>query len=158
MPSPAGAPGSPVAPVVPTAPDAEATRVVARANPPLAPATPVVPTTSAKPAAKDAAENVTFVLPHATLSVSVGPDAKITEHRLGPVTAVGRTDTNQIQIPRPGVSRRHAVIEYTASGFVLKDAESQNGTFLNGERVATRTLASGDRITIADVQLVFRLI
>ena len=80
------------------------------------------------------------------------------EHRLGPSTSLGRTEDNQIQIARPGVSRHHAVIEFTPGGFSLKDLGSQNGTFLNGDRVTTHALTDGDRILIGDAQLVFRLL
>lgn len=45
------------------------------------------------------------------------------------------------------VSARHAVLERTDRGWVVRDHGSRNGTYLNGERVdAPRPLRSGDRL------------
>jgi pSer/pThr/pTyr-binding forkhead associated (FHA) protein len=99
-------------------------------------------------------EDRTFVLPRAALLLSVD-EGEPTVHRLAAITGMGRLDDNQLQIARAGVSRHHAVIEGTPDGFRLKDLGSQNGTFLNGERVTERVLADGDRILIGDAKLVF---
>ncbi len=42
-----------------------------------------------------------------------------------------------IRLARPGISRRHAVVKYTDSHWVVQDASSRNGTFHNGTRVQT---------------------
>jgi len=52
-----------------------------------------------------------------------------------PITNIGRLKTNQIVIQEPTVSREHAEIIYEAGKFTLKDLESKNGTFRNGERI-----------------------
>jgi hypothetical protein len=98
----------------------------------------------------------TLMLVKAALIVTIG-DGQPLEQRLGAINYLGRTEDNQIQINRPGVSRRHAVIQLTPTGFVVRDLGSQNGTFLNGERVAEKALTDGDRIVIGDAQIVFRL-
>jgi serine phosphatase RsbU (regulator of sigma subunit) len=55
-----------------------------------------------------------------------------------------------------GVSRFHAQVEVDGGRYFLEDRGSRNGTFLNGQRITGRTpLRSGDRITIADVELTF---
>jgi pSer/pThr/pTyr-binding forkhead associated (FHA) protein len=79
------------------------------------------------------------------------------EYRLAALNTVGRSEDNTIQVSAPGVSRRHARIAATTTGFVLADLESQNGTFVNDERVSEHELADGDRITIGAVDLVYRL-
>ena len=59
------------------------------------------------------------------------------------------------------VSRRHAQIYWIReSGYVIKDLDSSNGTFVNGIRVpATGTvLKSGDLIRLADEEFEFRLL
>jgi protease PrsW len=43
-------------------------------------------------------------------------------------------------------SKQHAFIEARPDGFYLKDNRSTNGTFVNGSRIDTRRLASGDVI------------
>jgi len=57
----------------------------------------------------------------------------------------------------PGVSRRHAEI-HTGSGRVrVVDLRSTNGTFVDGERVASAELHDGSTITVGRSRLVFRL-
>ena len=46
------------------------------------------------------------------------------------------------------VSGRHCRISATSSGHVIEDLGSSNGTFVNGRRVETSTLQSGDRLTL----------
>jgi RsiW-degrading membrane proteinase PrsW (M82 family) len=48
-----------------------------------------------------------------------------------------------------GVSNRHALIESTPDGFILKDLKSTNGTFLNGNRITENILNPGDVIRLA---------
>jgi pSer/pThr/pTyr-binding forkhead associated (FHA) protein len=78
------------------------------------------------------------------------------EYRLAAINTIGRSDDNQIQVSGPGVSRHHARILATTTGFVLADLGSQNGTFVNGERVTEHELLDGDRVMIGDVELVYR--
>lgn len=108
------------------------------------------------PAESDADEGRTFLLPMAGVTVSTADDAPPTEYRLAALNYLGRSEDNQIQIARPGVSRRHAVVAATSSGFTVKDLQSQNGTFVNGERITERPLADGDTIMIGDTRIVFR--
>ncbi len=54
------------------------------------------------------------------------------------------------------VSTRHAVIERGASGLVVRDVGSKNGTFVDGERVRERTLHDGALLEIGSVLFVFR--
>jgi hypothetical protein len=100
-------------------------------------------------------EGATFLLPLAALIVG-GINSTTTEHRLAALNYLGRSEDNQIQIARPGVSRRHALIVATPSGFTIKDLQSQNGTFVNGDRVTERPLVDGDCILIGNAELTFR--
>jgi pSer/pThr/pTyr-binding forkhead associated (FHA) protein len=79
------------------------------------------------------------------------------EYRLGELNGIGRSDQNAIHIVRPGISRTHALVTARSNGFVIKDLDSQNGTYVNGERIAERELADGDKIEIGTVQFVFRM-
>ena len=78
-------------------------------------------------------------------------------HELEPLTFVGRTPENQIRIYKPAVSRRHAQITETDAGWMLRDLSSENGTYVNGQRVAERLLADGDRIQFGTSRFVLRL-
>ena len=72
---------------------------------------------------------------------------------------LGREDDCDVILTSPRVSRRHARI-WTERGRVgVEDLGSLNGTFVNRRRVTgSATLADGDRLTLADVELQFRLL
>jgi predicted component of type VI protein secretion system len=60
---------------------------------------------------------------------------------------IGRDSSCDVSLPGneyPMVSREHVVIEINNDGISLSDPRSGNGTFLNGQRVNTGTLRSGD--------------
>ncbi|MBI3463245.1 MAG: FHA domain-containing protein, partial [Planctomycetes bacterium] len=48
---------------------------------------------------------------------------------------VGRSHHCHIQIPAPGVSRKHALIEVRPSSMLIGDLGSRNGTFVNDRPV-----------------------
>ena len=50
-----------------------------------------------------------------------------------------------------GVSRRHAKLSIAPGGLLLEDLGSTNGTFVNGERIASQRLQDGDRVTVGRV-------
>lgn len=58
---------------------------------------------------------------------------------LGSITTLGRDETADIVIDDPGVSRRHSEIRVTTDGphlvTSIRDLNSTNGTFVNGDRV-----------------------
>lgn len=67
---------------------------------------------------------------------------------VGGVTAMGREATNDIVVEQPLVSRKHAMIFYRDTGFWIQDLGSQNGTYVDGQRVGQqpRPLQDGERI------------
>lgn len=75
---------------------------------------------------------------------------------IGPQSAViGRSVSNEASIPDPEISRQHARIALTESGFVISDLGSVNGTFVNGMRVETQTpLREADRIQLGPLTMV----
>jgi DNA-binding SARP family transcriptional activator len=75
---------------------------------------------------------------------------------LGHRTTIGRRSANTIVIDDERASREHAVIQADDHAFVLRDLHSTNGVYVNGERVIEHTLVDGDRISVADTELVFR--
>ncbi len=64
---------------------------------------------------------------------------------------IGREDDSDVQINDRQVSRQHAEIARTLEGYTIRDLNSKNGTFLNGEPVAQepRLMRNGDQIGIA---------
>lgn len=71
------------------------------------------------------------------------------------VTTLGREAGNTIQLHDTEVSRRHAEIRMNGSTCVLSDQESSNGTFVNGKRVASHELRSGDHVQFGRTLLLF---
>jgi DNA-binding winged helix-turn-helix (wHTH) protein len=71
---------------------------------------------------------------------------------------IGRAPDATIQIDSPGVSRYHARILVSGGGATLEDAESKNGTYLNGNRItASAVLSDGNEIRLGSVALTFRI-
>lgn len=69
-------------------------------------------------------------------------------------TTIGRSKTNGIVIADPLASRVHAVLESAATGVVIRDNDSSNGTFVNGTVITRALLRDGDVVTIANTDLV----
>jgi len=88
--------------------------------------------------------------------IAIDTDLGATEFPLEPLTFIGRTPENQIRLNKPAVSRRHAQIAQSEGGYVLRDLNSENGTYVNGERVKEKSLGDGDRVQIGTVRFVFR--
>ncbi|MFT3765480.1 MAG: FHA domain-containing protein [Minicystis sp.] len=65
--------------------------------------------------------------------------------------------SSDLAIDDPGVSRQHALIEHAGDGYWLVDMGSTNGIEYEGERIARRRIAHGDRFLICDHELEFLL-
>jgi len=73
-----------------------------------------------------------------------------------PILTLGRDPANDIVIDHPLASRRHARLERDENGYLIRDLDSTNGTYVNGERIeGVQTLHNQDRIWIADAEIVF---
>jgi pSer/pThr/pTyr-binding forkhead associated (FHA) protein len=71
------------------------------------------------------------------------------------LTRLGRHPDSEISLDDITVSRRHASIERTPEGYVVTDAGSLNGTYVNQERVERLLLHHGDELQIGKFRLVF---
>lgn len=61
---------------------------------------------------------------------------------------IGRAPDSGLLLEEELTSRRHARLFWEGGAPVIEDLGSTNGTFVNGERVARRRLAEGDRILV----------
>jgi two-component system, cell cycle response regulator len=61
---------------------------------------------------------------------------------------IGRGREADVRVQGDGISRKHAAIKLHSEQVVFEDLGSTNGSFVNGERVATRPLEEGDKIQI----------
>jgi DNA-binding SARP family transcriptional activator len=81
------------------------------------------------------------------------------QYRLnGATTRIGRLDDNDIVLDDNDVSRHHAVITDTGTGFVITDLRSTNGVEVHGRRIrGSATLDDGDRIRIGSQEFTFEI-
>jgi pSer/pThr/pTyr-binding forkhead associated (FHA) protein len=74
---------------------------------------------------------------------------------MGDAFVIGRHPVNDIVIDNLAVSFQHAKIESIGDEFLLIDLKSENGSFVNDQRIKAHWLADGDEITIGKHTLVF---
>ena len=71
------------------------------------------------------------------------------------ITRLGRGSDTDIRIEDPGASRNHCEI-VLGSPVLVRDLNSTNGTFVNGQKISQVEVADGTAIMIGTTQLVFR--
>jgi hypothetical protein len=83
---------------------------------------------------------------------SEGLGNQVIQLKLG-LNRFGRTPGNDFQIDHATVSSRHCEIEVSDGELTVRDCDSTNGTFIDGERVVQATLKTGQTLRLGDVQL-----
>jgi DNA-binding response OmpR family regulator len=74
-----------------------------------------------------------------------------------PLTVLGRAAGCQVIIADRAASRRHAEIAGEGGAYLVRDLDSTNGTWLNGQRLAAPAhLRDGDLIEIGSARFIFR--
>lgn len=68
---------------------------------------------------------------------------------------IGRSKEAELTIDSREVSSFHARVLFTGTSYVVEDLRSRNGTFVNGNRVESRTLADGAILHVANEELRF---
>lgn len=67
---------------------------------------------------------------------------------------IGRAETNSIRLTDRNISRNHASLRKGGQGWILKDLQAYNGTFINGARVIGEQLVNpGDVVQLGDYRL-----
>jgi len=74
----------------------------------------------------------------------------------GGTVTIGRQPDNAFRIDNPAVSGHHAKVYAEGDHYVIEDAESFNGTYVNGQRVTKAVLKDGDSATIGKHTIEFR--
>ncbi len=70
-------------------------------------------------------------------------------------THVGRSANNEIPLPYPSISNRHCIFIHSGPDIVLRDLNSSNGTYVNGEIISEVILRPGDMIQMGSVMMKF---
>jgi hypothetical protein len=70
-------------------------------------------------------------------------------------THVGRSANNEIPLPYPSISNRHCIFVHSGPDIVLRDLNSSNGTYVNGEIISEVILRPGDMIQMGSVMMKF---
>lgn len=82
-------------------------------------------------------------------------DGRSGEFPLGPRTTMGRHPANTLRLVDREVSKEHALIEKVGTTYVLRDLNSSNGSYVNGQRIREHRLRDGDEISLGNSRLVF---
>jgi hypothetical protein len=77
---------------------------------------------------------------------------QVIELKLGR-NSLGRGVENDFQIVHSTISGRHCEIELSDSGLTVRDLESTNGTFINGEPVREASLFQDQTLQLGDVEI-----
>ena len=68
-------------------------------------------------------------------------------------TTVGRLEDNTIQIAEPSISSHHCELLQRGPDLVVKDLNSTNGTFINGEKISEAPLKPGQILRLGQVEM-----
>jgi pSer/pThr/pTyr-binding forkhead associated (FHA) protein len=91
-----------------------------------------------------------------SLIVRSGSQAGATFSLRSPMTRLGRSTDNEISLDDITVSRRHAIVQRSLTGYSVRDGGSLNGTYLNQQRIdGEMPLHHGDELQVGKFRLVF---
>jgi pSer/pThr/pTyr-binding forkhead associated (FHA) protein len=68
-------------------------------------------------------------------------------------TTIGRVDDNTLQIADPSVSSHHCEVQLHGSEILIRDLNSTNGSFINGEKITEKVLKPGQTLRLGQVEL-----
>jgi hypothetical protein len=88
------------------------------------------------------------------LRVTVGNEILTFPVRPGLIT-IGRSTINDIVLNDATISQRHASMEYSRTGVMLKDLGSTNGTYVSGQPIREKWLSVQESVQFGAVQCSF---
>lgn len=74
-------------------------------------------------------------------------------HEIVDKTTIGRVEDNSFQIAEPSVSSHHCEVVLRGSDVVVRDLNSTNGTFINGEKISESVLKPGQTLRLGQIEL-----
>ncbi len=82
-------------------------------------------------------------------------NGSVQETEVGQELTIGRAYTNLLRIDGEEVSRVHAILYKRDQDYLIRDLDSKNGVFVNGQRVTSSLVVPGDEIQIGNAILLF---
>ena len=71
------------------------------------------------------------------------------------VFLIGRSEDNDLVLPRKYISRKHASIEQRGGKYIVRDLGGRNPTRINGRPIREHVLQQGDLLEICDFKFRF---
>lgn len=68
-------------------------------------------------------------------------------------TTIGRVEDNMFQIAEASVSSHHCEVHLRGNEVLIRDLNSTNGTFINGEKITESVLKPGQTLRLGNVEL-----
>ena len=68
-------------------------------------------------------------------------------------TTIGRLEDNTFQIPEQSVSSHHCEVLLKGSDVLIKDLNSTNGTYINGEKITDKILKPGQILRLGQIEV-----
>ena len=68
-------------------------------------------------------------------------------------TTIGRVEDNTFQLAEASVSSHHCEVLLRGTDVVIKDLNSTNGTFINGEKISESVLKPGQTLRLGQIEL-----
>lgn len=116
----------------------------------------VDPLQDAPGAADDVRVDLDDIAPGSAILVVRGGEEEGMHFTLSPtVTTIGRNEDADIPLEDITVSRRHSEIHHSAGRYIVRDAGSLNGTYVNQRRIDVVELSQGDELQVGKFRLVF---
>lgn len=71
----------------------------------------------------------------------------------GEKTTIGRLEDNTFQIAEQSVSSHHCEVLLKGSDVLIKDLNSTNGTYINGEKISEKVLKPGQILRLGTIEV-----
>ena len=84
--------------------------------------------------------------------LSAGMTGRTQDLKVGKTT-IGRVEDNTFQIAEPSVSSHHCEVVLRGSEVVVRDLNSTNGTYINGEKITERVIKPGQILRLGQIEL-----
>ena len=68
---------------------------------------------------------------------------------------IGRSRGCDLRLANVSVSREHACVRWEAGQYIVEDRGSHNGVYVNGQRVQSQRLKTGDQVRLGKYELVY---